>query len=74
MRGVGGDGGEDRPVVCGRQLSCNGLGISHDGGTGEALGVVLHVGTGAGGGAAIAIVGAINSGGAGGALALGEFV
>eukprot|EP00962_Isochrysis_galbana_P040056 scaffold14476_cov120-Isochrysis_galbana.AAC.6 len=43
-----------------------GLGISHDGGAAreKALGVVLHVGTGAGGGAAI--VGAIYSGGSGG--------
>jgi len=46
---------ENRPVACcvGDHLLANGFCISHNGGSGEELGVVLHVGMGAGGGAAM---------------------
>eukprot|EP00962_Isochrysis_galbana_P034329 scaffold11620_cov119-Isochrysis_galbana.AAC.3 len=53
-------------LLVGNYLLANGFGVGKDGGPGEALGVVLHIGSGASGGTAI--LSAINGGGSGGAF------
>jgi len=49
------------PLLVGNHLLANGFGVGKDGGPGEALGVVLHIGSGASGGTAI--LSTINGGG-----------